>query len=223
MIQPTNKHVDKNLLDEIAKIDTDGKLSLNTPTGDFFYDPWLLKEEYKNTAIEKALNELPGPIGEARLINLESGRCYFSHSDIDDRYHLNITGDCAALINLETEQTWFLTNDGVWYDMDAGPLHSAVNFGQYNRKQLVVRKLLIRTTLKEPVQIQITAKGENPRFLFDNTVSPWLNRANKKKIIADFKPNNLSVSFKIEKSFIQDLKELLPEHFEIIETDQELV
>jgi hypothetical protein len=213
MIQPTSYIVNKKIIEEIAEIETSGKLLLNEPTGNFFYDPWKIKEEFQETVFDELLKTLPFPIGEARLITLESGTCYFAHSDIDDRYHLNISGDCAALINLETKQTWFLTNDGIWYDMDAGPIHSAMSFGQFNRKQIVVRKLLKQNTLNDSCSVKIIPNGKNPRFVFDNSISPWLNRANKNQIITNFSTNGLAVTFDLEKSYINNLKEILPKDF----------
>lgn len=215
MIQPTNILVRHNLIEKMAAFNGDMmKVSINEPTGNFFYDPWRIKPEFLGTPFEEALRLLPENIGEARIITLESGRCYFSHSDIDDRYHLNLTGDCAALINLETHQSWFLKSDGMWYDMDAGPLHSAINFGQLERKQLVVRKLLLKNELKVPLNVFIQAKGKNARFVFDNTISRWLNYANKRGIISNFETNLASVYLKVEKEFSNELKEIIPEEFE---------
>jgi hypothetical protein len=205
--------VDKKIIEEIAKFKSNGKFLLNEPTGNFFYDPWQIKEEFRETVFDKLLKTLPSPIGEARLITLESGTCYFAHSDIDDRYHLNISGDCAALINLETNQTWFLTNDGIWYDMDAGPIHSAMSFGQHNRKQIVVRKLLKQNQLNNPLTITVTPGGDNPRFVFDNTISPWLNRANKTGIINNFSNEGFSIKFDIEENNLDIIKNIIPEHF----------
>lgn len=218
MIQQTRYKLKKEILEEISKIEQNGKTSINDPTGNFFYDPWTIKPEFRNTALEYALSVLPGPIGEARLITLKSGTCYFSHSDIDDRYHLNITGDCAALINLETAQSWFLDNNGVWYDMDASYLHSAANYGQYDRTQLVVRKLLNNAKLTAPVCVKITPAGNNPRYVFDNTLSPWLNKLNKKELINEFSVNIDGVSFCIDCSAVKQLVDIIPNdfHYEIL-------
>ena len=215
MIQPTNLIVSQDLIKKMSEFDSNEmKVAINEPTGDFFYDPWRIKSEYIGTPFEQALKLLPNNVGEARIITLESGRCYFSHSDIDDRYHLNLSGDCAALINLETGQSYFLTPDGIWYDMDAGLLHSAVNFGQFERKQLIVRKLLNRNQLTVPVDFYIKSKGSNARFVFDNKISPWLNRANKLGIISDFETNLSKVYFKIDKQYIEELTNIIPNEFE---------
>jgi hypothetical protein len=215
MIQPTNLIVSQDLIKKMSEFNSsEMKVAINEPTGDFFYDPWQIKPEYIGTPFEQALKLLPTNIGEARIITLESGRCYFSHSDIDDRYHLNLSGDCSALINLETGESYFLKPDGVWYDMNAGMLHSAVNFGQYNRKQLVVRKLLNRNSLTVPVDFYINIKGRNARFVFDNTISPWLNRANKLGIISDFETSLSNVYFKIDQQYIQELTTIIPNEFD---------
>lgn len=214
MIKSTKYTINKSKLSEIENLNSTGKISINEPTGDFFYDPWKIKPEYAGTVFEEVLSVLPDNIGEARLITLQSGTCYFSHSDIDDRYHLNISGDCAALINIDTTESWFLTNDGIWYDMDASPLHSAVNYGQYDRKQIVVRKLLNRNKLKKATAVTITIKGPNPRFLFDNTISKWLNLANKQGIISNFSTDQTTVSFFVEEEHRKDLEKLIPESFD---------
>jgi hypothetical protein len=213
MIQPTNYRVDKNILTDIATVALTGKLTLNEPTGDFFYDPWKLKKQFIGTAVETALAVLPFPIGEARLITLKSGTCYFSHSDIDDRFHLNISGDCSALINLESGESYFLKQDYIWYKMDAGIRHSAVNYGQFNRTQLVVRKLLNKNKIHNSVNIEITPAGENSRYVFDNILSPWLNRANKNGTISNFSTNNSQIYFKTDQESISELKKIIPKEF----------
>lgn len=184
----------------------DFKLSLNQPTGRFFYDPWEIKPEFKNTIWEELLNILPENIGEARLISLKYGTAYQSHSDIDDRYHLNIAGDnCSFLINIDTETMHPTFNDGCWYELNAGPRHSAVNFGYEVRVQLVVRKLLIENTLTNPVKVSLTSDTD-VRYLFDNTISPLLNRWNKTGVIAEFTQINNGVTLCIEREKLPLLK-----------------
>jgi hypothetical protein len=204
-------------LDIIKRVITtpfdNGKHSLTEPTGDFFYDPWKIKEEYKNTLWEQILNSLKEPWGEARIIILESPSCYTCHADIDDRYHLNIAGDEGYLIDLETQQMYKLKQDGVWYEMDAGKLHTAISVGEHTRVQLVVRKLLTRSILNTPVKVHICTDGENPRYSFDNKISSWLNRANKRNIITNFKHSGASVRFDIEHDEIALLKEIIPKEF----------
>jgi hypothetical protein len=229
MITATTYLVNRDILTHISEIQFEDKLAVNESVGNFFYDPWKIKQNFVGTAIEQALTKLPHPIGEARLIKLKSGTCYFSHSDIDDRYHLNISGDCAALVNLETKENFFLSTDGVWYDMDAGLLHSAVNFGQYDRVQLVVRKLLKRNMLNKPIKVNIKPTDmlnnsinvntelvkTNSRFVFDNTVSPWLNQANKLGKIKNFSTNGQSIELDIDEIYINELLEICPKNFNV--------
>jgi hypothetical protein len=112
-----------------------------------------------------------------------------------------------------------LTPDGIWYDMDAGRIHSAVNFGRCDRVQLVVRQLLKYNILKNSINIKIRIKETSPdyRYQFDRTISPWLNRANKKGTISNFKFLDTEVSFDIEVDELNSLKRVVPILFEIVE------
>jgi hypothetical protein len=192
--------------------------SINKPSGDFFYDPWTIKEEFIGSPWEKILQTLPYDIGEARIITLNPGTCYTVHADIDDRYHLAIAGDYSYLVDLNNNNIHKTDQDGIWYDMDAGQLHSAVNFGRLPRIQLVVRKLLTKTNLKNPVDVKVTTNISNldkARFEFDQQISCWLNRANKKKIISEFSYVGAVVSFKLESEYIEEFKQCAGESFNV--------
>ena len=190
-----------------------GKYDLTQQTGDFFYDPWELKQEYKDTVWEEIWCSLPGDTGQARIIVLESPSCYTQHADIDDRYHLNLFGDESYLIDLENTQMYKLVQDSIWYEMDAGRLHSAINIGEHMRMQLVVRKLLKQNILTNPTEVTISAAGNNSRYHFDNKLSPWLNRANKRGIINSFQRDGGTVYFNIEHNCIFELQNIMPEEF----------
>ena len=190
-----------------------GKHDLTAPSGDFFYDPWILLDEYKNTVWESIWNSLPIDAGQARVIVMESPSCYTQHADIDDRYHLNLSGDQDYLIDLGNQQMHKLVKDGVWYTMDAGRLHTAISVGEHTRMQLVVRKLLTRNTLKNSVSVKIAAGGSNPRYSFDNIISVWLNRASKNKTISNFKQSETSVYFDVEHSLLEELESIIPKEF----------
>jgi hypothetical protein len=195
------------------------KTTINQSSGDFFYDPWTLKDEYKGTVWETLYNSLPVAKGEARIIILDPNQCYQTHADIDDRYHLNVWGDNSYLINLVQETMYPLTQDGIWYDMDASFLHTAANFGRHARVQLVVRKLLIDNKLNNPVKVSLVTNMENTnhaRFLFDNTLSQWFNAANKTGFINNFHQGSIAVSFNIEQDKLDSLKCILPEEFKLI-------
>jgi hypothetical protein len=190
-----------------------GKHDLTDPTGDFFYDPWVLKPEYEGTVWEDIWCSLPIDTGQARIIVLGSPSCYTQHADIDDRYHLNLFSNEDYLIDLQDQRMYKLEKDNIWYEMDAGRIHTAISIGEHMRMQLVVRKLLTRNILNDPVSISIAVGGKNPRYHFDNKISPWLNCANKQSIINNFKQYDTTVSFDIERSYLQEIIRLLPEEF----------
>lgn len=198
----------------------DFRMTINEPTGDFFYDPWQLKPEYQNTVWQTIYNSLGAVKGEARIIKLGWGACYITHADIDDRYHLNICGDRSFLVDLDSQQMHETLTDGYWYTMDAGRRHSAVNFGNTDRYQLVVRQLLKRNSLLDYVSIIVkhkpTVSPTDARFLFDDTASVWLNRANKIGTITDFNFRDGIVSLKIAKDAFEEFKKVLPKEFEIV-------
>jgi hypothetical protein len=191
------------------------KTTLNEPTGNFFYDPWEIKPEYKGTVWQKLLNSLPTLHGEARVIVQQPGTTYAGHADIDNRWHLSLQGEQSYLIDLDNRKMHLLEQDGCWYYMDASRIHAASNYGSIPRLQLVVRELLTKTTMADLVQVTIFPVEEqyDYRYKFDNIVSPWLNRANQNKCLKDFEFNNEVVKFKTVLSEMTDLK--LTEDFKI--------
>lgn len=221
MLTPTIYTVDTHLFQKALNHLPSGemKTTINQPTGNFFYDSWILKDEYKGTVWETLYDSLPVIKGEARIIILDPGHCYQTHADIDDRYHLNILGDNSYLINLVQETMHPLSQDGIWYDMDASFLHTATNFGRKARVQLVVRKLLKKNKLTRPIEVSLVTTMENPnyaRFLFDNTLSPWFNEANKLGFINNFIQGDLSIKFNIEQNKLESLKTILPAEFKLV-------
>ena len=221
MLTPTIYTVDTHLFQKALNHLPSGemKTTINQPTGNFFYDSWILKDEYKGTVWETLYDSLPVIKGEARIIILDPGHCYQTHADIDDRYHLNILGDNSYLINLVQETMHPLSQDGIWYDMDASFLHTATNFGRKARVQLVVRKLLKKNKLTRPIEVSLVTTMENPnyaRFLFDNTLSPWFNEANKLGFINNFIQGDLSIKINIEQNKLESLKTILPAEFKLV-------
>jgi len=217
MISKTNMIVPPELF-ELA-VDSvpysEGKFVLNEPTGRFFYDKWRIKEEFVGTAWEQLLAMLPVH-GEARLIYLRSATCYTTHSDIDDRYHLNLKGGYSYLIDLDSQQLHPIMQDGCWYDMNAGPRHTAANFGYTDRVQLVVRQLLRDSKLHKPLSIRLSSNIDDlemARFIFDDTISPWLNTINKRHLINDFRLKGPDVLFNLEELYLPSLLEILPKEF----------
>jgi len=197
----------------------DFRLTINQPTGKFFYDPWVIKDEFKNTIWESILETLPTDIGEARIICLKPGRCYQSHADIDDRYHLNISGDSYSyLVNLETDTMYKIIKDNFWYTIDTSPKHSAINFGKEDRVQLVVRHLLKDCKFKNFVDIKISIdklNDDDSRFLMDEQLSPWLNKKSKSKQLTNFDFTAKSISFRLDAELLDEIKSIVPSTFNL--------
>jgi hypothetical protein len=217
MLVLTNYNISPEVLQQAQKEipNVDSRLVLNKPTGHFFNDPWEIKPEFQGTVWEQVLDSLAEPKGEARLIKLEQGVCYPSHADIDDRWHMTIQGNHSYLIDLETNTMHTSDKLGVWYLMDAGRRHTAANFGSCDRIQLVVRKLLPSPNIVHPVDVNIKLKtvvGDR-RFIFDDIISPWLNRAYKAGIVDNFKGEDLKATFTLEASHVKELKRLIRKHF----------
>ena len=221
---PVNMHMIQNTkytvsLDDIAGVMGDvydiGKFDISEQTGSFFYDPWELKQEFLGTPWETIWNSLPGPKGQGRIIILESPSCYTSHADIDNRWHLNLCGDEAYLIDLEKEKMFKTVLDGKWYDMDAGVPHTAMNIGAHIRAQLVVRKLLPKNIINDPQRVRIVGIKGNVRYHFDKNLSPWLNKAaNNQKIISNVKVVKQGIEFDIEAGLVNQIP--IPQQMELV-------
>lgn len=219
MIQLTNYTITKEKLqeaiDQLPCIDF--KLAINEPTGNFFYDPWKIKNEFQDTVWEEILKTLPENKGEARLIELDPGVCYYAHSDIDDRWHLSLQAEHSFLVDINSQVMYKTEPDCKWYSFNTEGIHSAVNFSNKKRIQLVVRQLLKHNKIFDPVKVVIKIKVLKPdfRYVFDHSISPWLNKANKNGWITDFRQIDQTVEFTISKKELDSLKHLLPEEFEL--------
>jgi len=221
MLVPTHYTVSDTLLQqailEIPEFET--SIDLNCRTGNFFYDRWVVSDRFENTVWQEILNSLPIDIGQARLIKLKPEECYRSHADIDDRYHLSIISDNAYLADLDENIMYPTVVDGRWYLMDAGKRHSAINFSGQTRIQLVIRQLLIPGKIENPQTVKLSLEKHisNFRYVFDDIISPWLNKINKQEKLNNFQPISESdVSFVIDKSCVSELFEICPSEFKII-------
>lgn len=220
MIQLTNYTITTEKLQEaIEQLPCiDFKLAINEPTGNFFYDPWKIKDEFKGTVWDEILETIPENKGEARLIELDPGTCYYAHSDIDDRWHLSLQAEHSFLVDINNQVMHKTEPDCKWYSFNTEEIHSAVNFGNKKRVQLVVRQLLKPNDIDDSINVAIKIKVLKPdfRYVFDHSISPWLNKANKNGWITDFKQSDQTVEFVISKKELDSLKQLLPEEFELI-------
>jgi len=211
----------KDIDSAILEIDTEniGKTVLNRPTDRYFYDPWTIKPEYKGTIWEKLLSTLEIPFGEARIVTLPSKTNYVAHSDIDDRYHLNLSGVLCYLIDIDDNEMHISVRDGRWYRMDTSRLHTAANFGNRFRHEIVVRHLLPENQIEIPVKIKIESKIEDmdeARFAFDYKLSSILNIGCKKGLVTDFNLTDNGPVFKCEESFVTEIQNTLDNKLQMV-------
>lgn len=200
--------------DAVKKIpEINFRLALNEPSGRFFYDSWVLKKEFTNTVWKDILSDIKEPIGEARLIKMDPGSCYNSHSDIDDRFHLSLTGENCYLIDLDNEVMYKTEKFGQWYLMDTSVRHTAANFGSIPRVQLVVRNLLKENVIDNAITVNISPKQDDPtqdsRYVFDNVLSPWLNIGCKQGFISNVNAAESSITFDVDRFQIKKIESLL--------------
>lgn len=209
MINITMWQCPKDLIEEALRTHPveGGRVALNEPTGDFFYDEWKIKDEFKGTVWEQVLLTLPYTIGEARIITLEPNQSYMSHADIDNRWHLNLSGNQSYLIDLDAQKMYKQQNDGQWRYMFADKIHTAGNYGSIPRKQLVVRELLKHSRFTNLVDVEVTPARElfDYRYQFDNFISPWLNRKSQLGELDNFVYKETFASFKVAKHVVEEL------------------
>lgn len=193
------------------------RVTLNQPTGNFFYDKWEIKDEFTGTVWEEILNTLTYDIGEARIIRLVPGESYMAHSDIDNRWHLNLSGEHSYLLDLDNQKMYKQDRIGYWAYMDTSVVHSASNYGSYPRLQLVVRELLKRSKYQDHVTVTIEPAFEQHdyRYKFDTIISPWLNKINKKQAIDDFQHDGIKVKFKLATHLKENFEEIVTKEFKV--------
>ena len=159
--------------------DNDGRASITVPTGHWLYDPYKLAVRFQGTPFAKFLDTIPFEYGEARLMKMSPGTCYRAHSDIDDRLHINLTGnEYCHLIDLDSRKMHPIKTDGYVYEMDGSRIHTAVNFGSTDRVQLVLRVPLKMYDVEDGVycSIKFIDPPHDLRYKLDQHVSPLLNR-----------------------------------------------
>ena len=210
MLERINTKIDAKSIFDITKQLPPGKNVLNKPTGDFFYDEWKLEDKWLGTPVEDLLSQLPNH-GEARVIVLSPGQSYCAHADIDDRWHVTLDAEQSYLIDLDNNKNYKLEVDDEVYVMDSGRIHTATNFGFKPRYQLVIRKLLKRNDLQDPVtaKIELIDPPYNVRYLFDKSFSILLNKLEKAGKITNFrKVSDKEIEFVIENEEIPKIKEI---------------
>jgi hypothetical protein len=157
-------------------------------------------------------------IGQARIIKLAPGESYMAHADIDNRWHLNLSGEQAYLIDLDNKVMHECIKDNCWAYMDASRIHAATNYGSIPRLQLVVRELLHNS--RQPVDLisismEPAYEQHDFRYKFDKIFSPFLNHANQKYKLADFAHTTFSLKFKLEFELLEEFKKLINKDFKV--------
>jgi len=177
------------IVEQVISLGDFGKrLDLNSPTGDFFNDPWKTNSKFNNTPIGGVLDRL-GDIGQARLLCLESAESYTAHADPDDRIHVAvITNEFSYIVNLTDNKLYHLPADGqAWY-MDTGKLHVAANWGSRTRIHINIRVLMPRFDKnKNSLRIKVLDGDYDWKQLAYVPIMSLINKHIKTKYITGFK------------------------------------
>jgi hypothetical protein len=177
------------IIDQVNALGNFGKrLELNTPTGEFFNDPWQLKPEFVNTPIGQVLSSL-GDVGQARLLCLDSGEGYTAHTDPDNRIHLAIqTNEFSYIVDLDDKTLYHLPADGQLWFMDTGKTHVAANWGPRTRIHLNVRVLLPKYNPQSPgIRIKVVEGNYDWKQLAYTPIMRIINHNVKQGYITGFK------------------------------------
>jgi hypothetical protein len=176
------------IIDQVNSLIPFKRLELNLCKGEFFNDPWELNPVYKDTPIGEVLDSL-GPIGQARLLALESGESYTAHCDPDDRIHLAIqTNPYSFLVDLEANKLHHLPVDGQLWHMDTSRVHVASNWGPRTRIHLNVRVLLPKYDATKPgLRIKVIDGDYDWKQLAYTPIMQIINHRVKKGYITGFK------------------------------------
>ena len=155
-------------------------IAIHTHTDDFYYGERHLLPQYKNTELERLWNTLDRP-GECQVMVMDSGRCYRSHCDVDNRWQFALSAGESYLIDTENQHLWPTQMDGCLYYLNTTYVHSAANFSFSPRFQIVIRQRLQRNELYNPIPVwmhhasqDVTHKNYS-RYRWDQLVQSWLN------------------------------------------------
>ncbi len=176
------------IVEQVKSLGVFKRLELNTCTGQFFNDPWLTKDEFKNTPLGDVLDSLEN-IGQARLLSLDSGESYTAHCDPDDRIHLPIiTNPYAYLVSITDNHLHHIPATGEIWHMDTGKIHVAANWGARTRVHLNIRVLLPKyNPLNAGLRIKVLDGDYNWKQLAYTPIMRIINPAVKNKQITGFK------------------------------------
>jgi uncharacterized cupin superfamily protein len=197
-------------------------------TGDAYYDEWLLDDRYRGTELGRLWDTLDRP-GQARVIMQPPGRAYMAHADVDDRYHINLTGSESYLIDLDQGRLHPCRADGRVYRFQASMAHTAANFGNEHRAQLVIKQRLAHNTLTDPVPTMVRLRNRRDyhqgRYGYDLRMLAFIGSGSRLGVITAFQgdvagsygedyrdvdgdPNTFTVGFEMEASLRTRLEEV---------------
>lgn len=100
-----------------------------------------INEEFRGTAFEDFLRQLPFPYRRARIMRMGKKSCLTIHNDTCLRYHLAIkTNPACFLVEMDGRTGIFhhVPADGYLYEMDGTRNHTAINASKEERIHLVI-------------------------------------------------------------------------------------
>ena len=104
----------------------------------------IVNEEFRGTALEDLLQQLPFPYRRTRLMRLPKKSCLTIHIDTCLRYHYAIkTNRACFLVDMNDNIGEFhhVPADGYLYEMDGTKTHMALNASKEERIHLVISSM----------------------------------------------------------------------------------
>lgn len=104
----------------------------------------VVNREFRGTALEDLLQQLPFPYRRTRLMRLQKKTCLTIHNDTCLRYHYAIkTNPACFLVQMKDNIGEFhhVPADGYLYEMDGTKTHMALNASKEERIHLVISSL----------------------------------------------------------------------------------
>ena len=216
LLSSSDYKVSEEVLHKLKSVVPSENKILSEPTGNFYYDPWIISPSIKNTVYHEVLESLPVKHGQARIFLRPSGTCYNIHGDMENRWHFNLTGEQCYLIDLESFEMFPTVLDGKWYYLDTSILHSTANFGFVPRFQVVIRDLLIHGNIVNPVNITLKGKILNDKLFmekFHKFYVCYLNKKNKEGHLDNYQPTPTAIHFTIEEQYVSEIESICPNEF----------
>ncbi len=104
----------------------------------------IVNEEFRGTALDDLLQQLPFPYRRTRLMRLPKKSCLTIHIDTCLRYHYAIkTNPACFLVHMKDNIGEFhhVPADGYLYEMDGTEIHTAMNASKEERIHLVISSM----------------------------------------------------------------------------------